>query len=64
MEKSVVENVKVTWIKSAIGYEKRQAKIIRALGFTKLNQTRVLPYNACIKGSLDKVKHLVKVEKA
>lgn len=63
MEKNV-ENVKVTLVKSAIGFDKRQAKIVRALGFTKLHQTRILPLNDSIKGSLDKVKHLVKVEKA
>ncbi len=64
MEKNVVENVKVTLIKSTIGFDKRQDKIVKALGFTKLNQTRILPLNDCIKGSLDKIKHLVKVEKA
>ncbi len=59
MEKQ--KTLKVTWVKSAIGYNKNQAKIIEALGFKKLNQTRELPDNPSIRGSLFKVKHLVKV---
>ena len=56
--------IKVTWVKSAIGYNKNQAKIIEALGFKKLNQTRLLPDNDSIRGSLHHVAHLVKVEEA
>lgn len=54
--------LKVTWIKSTIGYNKKQAKVIEALGFKKLGQTRLLPDNASIRGSLFHVRHLVKVE--
>lgn len=56
------KQLKVTYIKSVIGYEKRQAKVIEALGFKKLNTTKIFPDNPCIRGSLFKVKHLVKVE--
>lgn len=67
MEKKVSKKknngqLKVTYVKSAIGYNKHQAKILEALGFKKLNTTRVFPNNDCIKGSLFKVRHLVKVE--
>ena len=54
--------LKVTLIKSAIGYNKNQAKIIEALGLKKLNQTKLLPDNDSIRGSLFHVRHLVKVE--
>lgn len=54
--------LKVTWIKSAIGYNKKQALIVEALGFKKLNQTRLLPDNDAIRGSLHRIAHLVKVE--
>ena len=62
MANKKVKTLKVTWVKSAIGYNKNQAKIIEALGFKKLNQTRVLPDNDAIRGSLHHVAHLVKVE--
>lgn len=54
--------LKVTWIRSTIGFNKKQAKIIEALGLKKLNQTKLLPDNESIRGSLFHVKHLVKVE--
>ena len=64
MAKKSVKTIKVTWVKSAIGFNKNQAKVLEALGLTKLGQTKILPDNACIQGSIFKVKHLVKVEKA
>jgi len=54
--------LKVTYVKSVIGYNEKQAKIVRALGFTKLNHTKLLPDNASIRGSLFHVRHLVNVE--
>lgn len=54
--------LKVTLIRSAIGYNKNQAKIIEALGLKKLNQTKLLPDNDSVRGSLFRVRHLVKVE--
>lgn len=56
------KSLKVTWFRSTIGYNKNQAKIIEALGFKKLNQTRILPDNESIRGSLFHVRHLVRVE--
>lgn len=55
------KTLKVTWVRSAIGYNKHQSEIIKALGFKKLNQTRILPDNASIRGSLFHVRHLVEV---
>ena len=54
--------LKVTWVKSTIGYNKKQALVVEALGFKKLGQTRILPDNDSIRGSLHHIAHLVKVE--
>ena len=54
--------LKVTYVRSVIGYNKKQAKILEALGLTKLNQTKLLPDNDSVRGSLFHVKHLVTVE--
>lgn len=62
MAKKQDKTIKVTLIKSTIGFNKTQEKVVRALGFTKLGQTRILPDNECIRGSIFKVKHLFKVE--
>ena len=56
--------LKVTDVRSVIGYNKKQAKILEALGLTKLNQTKLLPDNDSVRGSLFHVKHLVTVEEA
>lgn len=54
--------LKVTYVKSAIGYNKNQSKVLEGLGLKKLNSSRLLPDNACVRGSIFKVRHLVKVE--
>lgn len=56
------KKIKVTLVKSPIGYNKEQAKITEALGLRKLNHSVVLPDNASIRGSIFHVRHLVKVE--
>lgn len=56
------KQLKVTWVRSAIGYNKKQSLIIEALGLKKLGQTKILPDNEAIRGSLHHVAHLVRVE--
>jgi large subunit ribosomal protein L30 len=60
--KSSNKKLKVTYVRSVIGLNKSQGKILEALGLTKLNTTKIFPDNDSIRGSLFKVKHLVKVE--
>lgn len=55
-------NLKVTLVKSTIGALKDQKATVTALGLHKLNSTVVKPDNACTRGMIFKVKHLVKVE--
>ena len=54
--------LKVTLVKSTIGALKDQQATVKALGLHKLNSTVIKPDNACTRGMLFKVKHLVKVE--
>ena len=56
------KQLKVTYVKSAIGYKKNQKVILESLGLTKLNSSNILPDNESVRGSIFKVKHLVKVE--
>lgn len=55
-------NLKITLVKSVIGALKDQQATIAALGLHKMHQTVVKPDNACIRGMIFKVKHLIKVE--
>jgi large subunit ribosomal protein L30 len=54
--------LRITYSKSSIGYKKDQKGTIRALGFTKLNQTVEHDDNPAIRGMVQKVSHLVTVE--
>jgi large subunit ribosomal protein L30 len=54
--------IKIKQIKSGIDRPKKQKLTLRALGFTKLNQTVEHEATPQILGMLDKVKHLVKVD--
>jgi len=61
-EKTTPKMLRITLLKSAIGYSERHKATVRALGFRKLHQTVELPDNASVRGMLLKVNHLVKVE--
>jgi large subunit ribosomal protein L30 len=54
--------LKITWVKSAIGYKKNQKATIAALGFRKLGQVVEKEDTPPIRGMVFAVKHLVRVE--
>ncbi|HUT67337.1 MAG TPA: 50S ribosomal protein L30 [Dehalococcoidales bacterium] len=57
-----MSKLRVTWIKSGIGYEESQKRTLKALGFHRLNQSVVHEDTNSIRGMINKVRHLVKVE--
>jgi large subunit ribosomal protein L30 len=59
-----VAKLRITWTKSAIGYAKEQRTTLRTLGFHCLNQTVVHNDSPEIRGMINKVRHLVRVEEA
>lgn len=54
--------VKLTLKKSLIGHEKRIKDCIRGLGLRKVGSTSNLNMTPEVKGLINKVKHLIKVE--
>ncbi len=54
--------VKVTLVKSPIGRGEKQQRTVQALGLRKIRSSAVLPDNACTRGMIFVVKHLVTVE--
>ena len=54
--------VRVTLVKSAIGYSKVHKGTVRALGLRRLHQTVELVDSPTLRGMLRKVAHLVEVE--
>jgi large subunit ribosomal protein L30 len=55
------KTLRITLIKSAIGYRKRAKDTLKALGIHRMHQTVEKPDNAAIRGMVEKVRHLVEV---
>jgi large subunit ribosomal protein L30 len=58
------KTIKVTQIKSPIGRKDYQEKNLVGLGLNKLNRSKVLEDTPSIRGMINKISHLVKVEEA
>jgi len=56
------KKLRITLVKSPIGYSRRQKGTVRALGLRRLNQSVVQEDNSVIRGMVTKVNHLVEVE--
>jgi large subunit ribosomal protein L30 len=56
------KKLKVTLVKSGIGYNQRQRATLKGLGLRKMNCTRELEDTAAVRGMIRKVNHLVRVE--
>ncbi|MFC2044460.1 50S ribosomal protein L30 [Chloroflexota bacterium] len=57
-------NIRVTWVKSGIGYSEDQKRTLKALGLRRLNQSVIHKDGASIRGMVNKVRHLLKVAEA
>lgn len=57
-----VKRLRLTWVKSSIGYTKRQKGTVKALGFRKLGDVVEHDDTPAIRGMSDKVSHLVRLE--
>ena len=58
----MAEKLKITLVKSTIGAIPKHKKTVEALGLKKLHKTVEMPDNAAVRGMVNQVKHLVKVE--
>lgn len=58
----MANKLKITLVKSTIGAKPKQKLTAQALGLTKMHKAVEQEDNAAIRGMIDKVAHLVKVE--
>ncbi|MHC1739640.1 MAG: 50S ribosomal protein L30 [Anaerolineaceae bacterium] len=56
------KSVRITLVKSAIGYSEKHKETVLALGLHRISQTVVQLDTPSLRGMLRKVNHLVKVE--
>ena len=54
--------IRVTQVRSAIGFDRRQRATLRGLGIRRLGRTVELPDTPAVRGMIQKVSHLVRVE--
>lgn len=54
--------LRITQIKSEIGYNRKQRRVLEALGIRKMHQTVEKKDTPEIRGMIEKVKHMLKVE--
>ena len=62
MAKTKQQMLKITQIKSRIGYKKKAKATLDAMGLKKMNQTVELPDNPAIRGMIKKIEYLIRVE--
>lgn len=58
----MADKLKVTLVKSMIGRPEKHRKVLRGMGFRKMNRTVQLEDTPSIRGMINAVSHLVKVE--
>jgi large subunit ribosomal protein L30 len=54
--------IRVTQVRSAIGYDRRQRATLLGLGIRRMQQTVEVEDTPAVRGMIGKVRHLVKVE--
>ena len=61
-KKSEKKTVRVTLVKSPIGYTEVQKRTVRALGLRRMHQTVEINDSPAVRGMITKIIHLLKVE--
>jgi len=62
MANKKTNKLRITLVKSPIGYSQRQKGTVTALGLRRMNHSVVQADNPVIRGMIRKVSHLVEVE--
>ena len=60
----MASKIKVTQIRSRIGAQKKQKACLSGLGLRKINNYSVLENTPAVRGMIQKVSHLVRIETA
>ena len=62
MAKTKQQMLKITQVKSRIGYKKKAKATLDAMGLKKMNHSVELPDNPAIRGMIKNIEYLIKVE--
>ena len=64
MAKKKAKQIKVTLVRSPIGYQPKHRECVRGLGLKRMHQTVVLEDTPSIRGMVNKIDYMVRVEEA
>ena len=56
------KTVRVTQVRSVIGYDRSQRATLRGLGLRRMNHSAELEDTPAVRGMINKVRHLLRVE--
>ena len=59
--KAAKSNLRIKWVRSAIAAPEKHKRVVKGLGFTRLNQVIEREDTPSIRGMVNKVPHLVKI---
>ena len=59
----MAKRIKIIQTKSCIGYNKKTKATMKALGLKRLNSCVIINDNEALRGMVNKVSHLIKVDK-
>ncbi len=60
-KKATGKTLKVTQVRSTIGFNRKQGEVVRSLGLRRIRHTIEIPDTPEVRGMIHKVRHLVSV---
>jgi large subunit ribosomal protein L30 len=64
MARKKTKQIKITLVRSPIGFQPRHRECVRGLGLKRINQTVVLQDTPSIRGMVNKIDYMVRLEEA
>jgi large subunit ribosomal protein L30 len=64
MAKKKQKQIKVTLVRSPIGFQPKHRECVRGLGLKRIHQTVVLEDTPSVRGMVNKIDYMVRVEEA
>ena len=61
-KKSGVKKIKITLVRSPIGFDRKQARVVQGMGLRRIRHTVELVDSPATRGMVHKVRHLVTVD--
>jgi large subunit ribosomal protein L30 len=58
------KQIKVTLVRSPIGFQPKHRECVRGLGLKRMNQTVVVEDTPSVRGMVNRIEYMVRVEKA